>query len=71
MDRRSKATHHHCMAKARTAAAAASQTVRREDFVRDPVAVLRQAKANGPIEITDAQGRVRAVISVPTDRRRS
>ncbi len=46
---------------------ATSRCVRREDFMRDPRRVVDQAKAHGPVAITDKNGRARLIICIPTD----
>jgi hypothetical protein len=47
----------------------AERTVSRDEFVKNPGAVLARAKAGGPITVLDKNGRARATISAPSDRR--
>ena len=41
------------------------QKISREDFVRDPGAAVRAASSSGRVIIVDANGRTKAVITVP------
>ncbi|MBK6515252.1 MAG: hypothetical protein IPM79_36165 [Polyangiaceae bacterium] len=41
--------------------------VQRDEFLRDPAAVMRRALTSGRVEIVDAAGERRAVITVPQD----
>jgi hypothetical protein len=43
--------------------------VRRDEFMKDPGRVVERAKVEGPVRITDREGRARLLICIPTDER--
>jgi len=43
-----------------------ARTVDRRDFAKDPSSVIRQARNEGPIVITDSNGKPRGVLTVTT-----
>jgi hypothetical protein len=42
-------------------------SVGRDEFIRDPAAVLRRAETEGPIVIRDSNGKPTAIVSAPRD----
>jgi hypothetical protein len=44
-----------------------ANTATREEFLRDPSAVFKRAETIGSVRIVDANGQVRAVLSVARD----
>ena len=44
-------------------------TVQRDKFRKDPVGTLRRAETHGAVVITERNGKVHSVISVPKDDR--
>jgi len=47
----------------------ASRSVTRAECNRDPGAVIKRAKREGAIVVTDSQGRERGVLYAPSDRK--
>lgn len=43
------------------------RSVGREEFLKNPAAVVQRAKAEGTISITDGNGKARVLICIPTD----
>jgi len=46
------------------------RTVSREAFIKNPAAALRRAEASGAVVVTNKNGTVHSVISLPNDARR-
>lgn len=44
-------------------------TVQRDEFRKDPVGALRRAETHGTVVITERNGKVHSVLSVPKDDR--
>jgi hypothetical protein len=47
-----------------------TRTVERAEFVKAPAEVIRRARSEGPILVTDSNGKPRGTISVGDSRRR-